>query len=209
MRIELKNIYYSKQLSEETNAFKAALYINGIRAGMAENAGHGGCANYYPLNEKGRALIKEAEAYCGSLPPKKYIVGGKEYQLDMGLELYIDNLLIDYLENKNLQQFRKKLEKYAAKQIVIGILDQSFRTLRLKSPIDLFLIHPQGEPILADLIKEKVIPNMKENEKILNTNIPEKVLKKAGLSANQYILPKTEIQKNVSQKTSHNKGKKL
>jgi hypothetical protein len=127
----------------------------------------------------------------------------------MDLEFYIDNLLDDYLKKKNLQQFRRKLEKYAGNHIVIGILDQSFSTLRLKFPIDLILVHPNGESVLADVIREKIIPSLTENEKILNANIPEKILKNAGLSSDQYILPKLERQKNASLKAGHRKGKKL
>jgi hypothetical protein len=209
MKIELKGIHYSAQLSEETAAFSASLYINGYKAGTASNQGHGGNTNYTPISEKGKTLIKEAETYCRSLPPKRYNIGGKEHLLDMDLELYIDNLLNDYLKNKDLQQFRKKIEKYAADHIVIGIPDQSFRTLRLKFPVDFLLVHPQGESALTSIIRAKIIPNLTENEKVLNNNIPEKVLKKAGLSPDQYILHKAEKQKRVSQKTSHRKGKKL
>ncbi|TAN14749.1 MAG: hypothetical protein EPN37_11520 [Chitinophagaceae bacterium] len=209
MKIELKGIHYSAQLSEETSAFSANLYINGYKVGTASNHGHGGATNYTPFNEKGRQLIKEVEAYCKSLPPEKYTVGGEERQLDMNLELYIDDLLTDHLKKKNLQQFRKKLKKYTTNHIVIGIPDQSFRTLRLKFPIDLLLTHPQGESVLTDIMKEKIIPFLKENEKILNPNIPEKILKNAGLSENQYIPPKTGIQEDERQKNAHRKGESL
>lgn len=209
MKIELKTIHYNDQLSEETAAFSANLYINGYKAGTASNHGRGGATNYTPFDEKGRALIKEAEAYCKSLPPDKYTVGEEEHQLDMDLELYIDNLLQDYLRKKDLQQFRKKFEKYAENHIVIGVQDQSFRTLRLKFPVDLILVHPNGESVLADVIREKIIPDLKENEKVLNTNIPEKVLKNAGLSSDQYLPHKPGKQKNVSQRINHRKGKNL
>ena len=205
MKIELKNIHYSEQLSEETSAFSANLYINGYKAATASNRGNGGPTNYASFDEKGKQLIKEAEAFCKNLPPEKYTVGGEEHQLDMDLELYVDSLLTDYLKKKDLQQFRKKLKKYTGNHIAIGIPDQSFRTLRLKFPIDLLLIHPQGKSVLTDVIKEKVITNLKENERVLNTNIPEEVLKNAGLSKSQYTPPKTGIQKDTKQKTVHRK----
>lgn len=209
MKIELKNIHYRAQLSEETSAFSANLYINGYKAGTVSNQGHGGTTNYTPFNEKGRTLIKEAEIYCKRLPPEKYTVDGKEHQLDMDLELYIDNLINAYLKEKDLQQFRNKLKKYTDNHIVIGIPDRLFRTLRLKFPIELLLIHPHGRAVLTDIIKARIIPNLKEKEKVLNTNIPEDTLKTAGLSPHQYVPPKTEVQKKVSQKTSRRKGKKL
>ena len=140
MKIELKGIHYSAQLSEETSAFSANLYINGYKVGIASNHGQGGATNYTSFNEKGRQLIKEAEAYCKSLPPEKYTVGGEQHQVDMNLELYIDNLLTDYLKKKDLRQFRKKLGKYTTNHIVIGIPDQSFHTLQLKFHIDLYCL---------------------------------------------------------------------
>lgn len=100
MKIELKAIHYSEQLSRETAAFSANLYIDGYKAGTASNQGHGGNTSYTPFNEKGKSLIREAEGYCKNLPPEKYTIGGKEHQLDMDLELYIDNLLNSWMKDK-------------------------------------------------------------------------------------------------------------
>ena len=46
MKIEIKNIKHSPSLSEETNAFTADIYVNGVKAGSAMNRGHGGCTDY-------------------------------------------------------------------------------------------------------------------------------------------------------------------
>ncbi len=70
MKIELKEIHHSAQLSEETHAFTANLYINGTHAGYAKNNGHGGATYYQAKDEKGKVLIKEAEKYCAELPPR-------------------------------------------------------------------------------------------------------------------------------------------
>ena len=51
MKIELKGIHYSKQLSRETVAFSANLYVNGYKAGTASNQGHGGNTNYWGVSE--------------------------------------------------------------------------------------------------------------------------------------------------------------
>src|SRR5882672_7853638 len=100
MKIELKNIHFSERLSEETLAFAANLYINGTLAGRASNQGHGGPTDYHGINMKGVELIKEAEAYCKTLPPEKFTVEGKDYSYDMNLEHFIDNLLTSYLQEK-------------------------------------------------------------------------------------------------------------
>lgn len=58
MKIELKNIHHSPQLSEETLAFTANLYINGTHVGYAKNHGRGGTTHYQAKDEKGKLLIR-------------------------------------------------------------------------------------------------------------------------------------------------------
>jgi len=189
MKIELKSIHHSEQLSQETNAFSANLYINEIKAGTATNQGHGGPTDYYGFNERGNQLIREAEEYCKALPPEKFTAGGKEYTIDSTLEIYIDNLLQKHLEQKDLQKFRRQAERAMEKSILVGIPDHSFRTLTFKMPIGILLVHPNGPNILKDVIATKVIPNLKEGELVLNTNIPEKILQDAGLKPERYVKP--------------------
>jgi hypothetical protein len=42
MQITLKNLKISKFMSEETTCFQATIYVDGKKAGMAQNDGHGG-----------------------------------------------------------------------------------------------------------------------------------------------------------------------
>lgn len=201
MKIQLKNIHHSEQLSEETNAFSANLYINGIKAGVASNRGHGGPTDYRALDERGLRLIQEAEEYCKSLPPEKFTVEGKEYTLDSNLENHIDNLLTQYLQQKDLQKFRNKLDKAMEQSIVVGIPDRSFRKLTFKMPIGMLLVHPKGPEVITKVIATKIIPDLKEEDQVLNTNIPEKILRDAGLTSKQYVTPsETKPVKKVEQK---------
>jgi hypothetical protein len=206
MKIELKNIHHSEQLSEETNAFTATLYINGIKAGTASNRGHGGPTDYHALNDKGKELIKQAEEYCKKLPSEKFTSGEKEYVVDMDLELFIDQLLNKHLQEKDLQKFRKKVDKAMEQCIVIGVPDQSFKTLKFKMDIGMLLVHPNGPNVLKDAMAKNVIPNLESGEMVLNTNIPEQILKEAGLKSGQYVAQETIKQKQKSAKT---KGRKL
>jgi hypothetical protein len=187
MKIELKNIQHSESLSQETNAFTANVYINGLRAAVASNQGHGGPIGYQPVNEFGRRLIKEAEEYCKILPAEKFTSGGKEYTLEMNLESVIDNLLEKHLQQKDLQKFRNKMERCMEQGLVYGVPDQQYTNLKFKMPIDMLLVHPNGPKMLRDFIITKIIPELKEGEKILNTNIPEKIYQEAGLSPKQYF----------------------
>lgn len=202
MKIQLKNIHHSEQLSEETIAFSASLYINNFKAGTASNRGNGGATDYYGFNERGNQLIREAEAYCKTLPSEKFTAGGKEYTIDSTLENYIDRLLQKHLEQKDLQKFRNKLDKATQQTIAFGIPDQSYTKLRLKFPVDMILAHPNGKNILTDILIRRVKPELKEGELILNTNIPESVLKNAGLKPEQYVKPAEtmSIKRNVQKK---------
>jgi hypothetical protein len=82
MKIELKNVKINLTFSEETTMFMADLVINGVLAGEANNDGRGGCTFYsvrtYDAKkrtflsdsekERNKELLKQAEAYCLSLP---------------------------------------------------------------------------------------------------------------------------------------------
>lgn len=191
MKIELKNIHHSVQLSEETEAFTANLYIKGNHAGFAKNNGHGGATDYYHENEKGRELIREAEAYCKTLPDKQYPKDKymEAFSIPMNLENYIDDLVNDHIEKKEQTSFAKKMNKAMERGIVFGIAGQSFTTLAFTSPFAKVLSHPKANEIIANAIVNKVIPDLKDGNIILNTNIPENILKEAGLKKEQYVTP--------------------
>jgi hypothetical protein len=190
MKIELKNIYHSAQLSEETEAFTANLYVNGTHAGYVKNDGHGGSTDYNHKDAKGRELIHQAEAFCKALPAKVYPAerGMKAFSLDMNLEHYIDDLLADHLQKKELTRFNKKMEKAMEKGIVFGIAGDSFTTITFTVPISKVLEHPKGPEIIAKTITEKILPKLGDG-KVLNDNIPENILKQAGLTEGQYTKP--------------------
>jgi hypothetical protein len=206
MKIELKDIRYIQQLSEETNAFSANLFIEGIKAGTASNRGHGGPTDYFALNDNGRDLIKAAEAYCKTLPPDKFTLDGQNYEIKMNLEHHIDKLLHAHLVEKDIQRFKRKVQKAMKQSLVFGVPDTSYKALGLKFPIDMLLVHPNGKDILKDILQKRIIPELKPGEVLLNTNIPETILKDAGLNSEQYIAQKKD-ERLTNQKK--NKGKKL
>lgn len=107
MNIELKNVKYCKWASEETDCYDAVVYIDGKRAFSASNDGRGGCDNYYPIGEGGRALLESAEEYAKSLPPVKSSYFPEGLQWD--LELLIGDLLYKHLAEKDyMTKSRKK-----------------------------------------------------------------------------------------------------
>ncbi len=63
MKIELKKFKYAAFASQETNCFEAEVWIDGKRAGHAENDGHGGPTHISP-----NTLNATLDAYAATLP---------------------------------------------------------------------------------------------------------------------------------------------
>lgn len=211
MKIELKNIKHSPSLSEETEAFTANLYINNVHAGFAKNNGHGGSTDYSAANDQGQRLIREAEVYCKGLPPTNYPAGNgmEAFSVDMNLEHMIDDLLNKHLTEKDLVRFNNKLNKAMEKGIMYGIAEKSFAGIVYKVPLEALLKSPKGPDTLKATIIKDVIPELKNGIIILNTNIPEDILKSAGLKEGQYVKPKVQAKQEVLPKQAKKSGKKL
>ncbi|MNL11812.1 hypothetical protein D3C87_1326620 [compost metagenome] len=188
MKIELRNIEYSERQSEETNCFIADLFIDGKLAGTTRNNGHGGSTDYFPTGPEGRKLIETAEEYCRSLPAEEHEYDGQQFTLDMDLELYIDKLLGDYLSS--LEQ--KKTEAKMKKNILVSSDPGAYYGyFELGHPIEALIATPKGKEYLLHTLRA-IVPQMKEQEKIINTNIPEQILKEAGLREDQYMPQKLQ-----------------
>jgi len=182
MKIELKNFHINERMSEETIMFQADLFINGKKAGYAENLGRGGPTDYHAYDAAGRQLIEEAEKYCASLPDLKrtHQNGGKteEYTVKMTLEEFIDDLLLKKLKEMD----DKELEKKMANSLLWGAPDApGYTQLRFNKPIATILATPKHREQFKDVLKRKVIPNLKEGDKILNTNIHPDELVSLGI----------------------------
>lgn len=98
MKIELRNVKHAKFASEETECFEATIYIDGVKAGTAENAGHGGPTTISPYS-----LEKKIKTFTDTLPPTSY----EGVELEMTPELYIDNLMYDWQIETSLKRKMK------------------------------------------------------------------------------------------------------
>ena len=67
--VELKSVKIASNMSEETIAFTATLYINGKKAAHVRNDGRGGDNHPQFLD---RELGKEFHEFCNSLPPRQF-----------------------------------------------------------------------------------------------------------------------------------------
>ncbi|WP_199120301.1 hypothetical protein [Pedobacter sp. ASV28] len=181
MKIELRNIKFSEEATKETYAYTANLFIGGKRAGIAENKGNGGETIIKANNERGQKLIDQAERWCRSLLSEEAQMN--RHPLSMELPYYADELITEYI-------IQTELDKSMQKGIVFGVPDgTSYYIQTYAVPFSGVLIHPKGPEIIANTISNKIFKDLKDGVKILNTNIPESILKMAGLSADQYVKP--------------------
>ena len=164
MKIELKKLKIAEHMSEETTAFTAEIYVDGVNAGYAKNDGRGGCTDYHHNpDQKSKDLMRKAEAHCLTLPPIKYPAshGMKAFDVKMNLENLIDQFVEDELKRKD----QKKLEKKMVNSIMWGVPNAgSYREIRQKQPLSAYnVVALQG---LVDRVKS----NFKKGEQFLNTN---------------------------------------
>jgi len=165
MKIELKKIKIAEHMSEETTAFTAEIYIDGVNAGYAKNDGRGGMTDYthhYSENkakiEANRKLIEQAENYCLSLPPIDY----GTFKIDMNLEHFIDNLIEDEIKKKDKNKFEKKMINH----IMWGVPgSSSYVQVKLPKPITHYTLPAIQKAI--DTYKK----GFKKGEQFLNTNL--------------------------------------
>lgn len=167
-KIELKQIRHFFELSEETNAFSAKLYVNGILTADCSDTGKGGCIDIRAIRGK-EALLEAAEKYTKNLPSVKTESG---FELEMGLELFIGQLVeADIME----REFKKSVKKLEANNIVFGKsktrLQYTWFTAKgnnKKVSIASMLSTPSARKVLSTRIKKL----KEEGYLIFNMNIP-------------------------------------
>jgi hypothetical protein len=170
MKIELKKISFSEALSEETNAFTADLYINGVKAGYCKNTGQGGCTDYHAYDIKGRKLIEEAEAYCVELPIEKMVLGDRTLEIKQSLESVIDKQLEDYLKAKDKVKMDKRLQKDMLKGLCVKTQNGYELCFWTGHTIESLLRHPKGVETIVAKLKSL------NGKTILNTNLTPEIL---------------------------------
>ena len=168
MNIELKNVKFYERFSQETNAFDAFVYINGVKALYAKNDGCGGSTDYQLTDIKHKGLVEKAEQFCLALPPTNY----GTFELKMNLEHKIDQLFEDWLKNKDKEKLDKKLLKDMQKGLCFKT-NNGYMVLTWKNhTIQSLLSVEQGRTVL----KNKIAQLKDEGKEILNTNIPQELL---------------------------------
>jgi len=146
MKITLKNLKIAAFLSQETTAFSATVYVDGVKAGTASNDGHGGSNNYYFDDPKMEAKL---EAFAATLPKVKF----GDTELSMNLDLVIDDLMQKMEEEKRMVRHCKTKTLFLLEG---DDPNQGWRTV--KSPynerVQTFLDGKYGSKVVRILNKE-------------------------------------------------------
>ena len=102
--IQLKNVKIAWNMSEETTAFTATLYIDGAKAAYVKNEGTGG-DNHPRFMD--RELEKEFHEFCKSLPPE-YLDDDDDEPYPMTYDSFIGQLLTEWISNDDWKKACKK-----------------------------------------------------------------------------------------------------
>lgn len=204
MEIEIKRISFNPRI--DTQSFAANLVIDGVKAGNITSNSSG--TQYYPVNENGQELIEKAEKFCEKLPAKSATVDGKPQDVKQNLQTFIGDLFVAHLETLEKVKYNKKVDIGMKQNIVIGEPLKYIRTVPTKSPISLLAQTTKGKELLSDIITRQVLPGLSANEKLLNTNIAEDILKAAGLKQDQYVR-KADLHQDLPKQQPKKQGRKI
>jgi len=106
-QIELRGIKYYAALSEETQAYSATIYVDGVKFATVDNSGKGGPDSVRPIAGN-YSQIRELDArIAATVPPVvcKYFPEG----LKQDLETVCHGLLESYLQERDFKKHLKKL----------------------------------------------------------------------------------------------------
>ncbi|MCG7353850.1 hypothetical protein RQ734_17405 [Roseomonas mucosa] len=109
MKIELRSVAYSARLSEETMNFHAEVWIDGKKAGYAQNHGTGGNTNVLP-----NSLRERLDEYGKTLPQVDIgtSTGGEPHLIVQDAEWIVDSLLTEWIMRRDLKRALKNRVLY-------------------------------------------------------------------------------------------------
>jgi len=127
MKLELKNITYYKQGSEETPCYNAIVYVDGKKMISVGNDGHGGSDRQHSYGDYSWNDIEKVNSWIkDNFPKGSFQSSGKTHYYDYDLESFCHDKLYDYIDQKKLRsdmskkfvcvdKIKKELYAYAKK----------------------------------------------------------------------------------------------
>ena len=107
MKIELKNIKYSEFASQETYCYEAALYIDGKKAGVVSNEGHGGADYFHGDNE----AYRKAESWLAENGNPLQMTDGE--MLPEDVEMRCADLVSKWLRMREVKKILRRISYLA------------------------------------------------------------------------------------------------
>jgi hypothetical protein len=162
MNVTLKNVKFSEHMSEETNAFTADVYVDGVRCGYAKNDGCGGNTNVHPYSFQQSELFYKGETFLKTQPQINIGTEETPFMVESNMENVVDQLFEQWLKEKD----KKKLEKKMETHLMWGIPNGSnYMQINFKKPL---LTLPQTA--LQSYING-IKAGFKDGQQFLNTNL--------------------------------------
>ncbi|MFC6100838.1 hypothetical protein [Olivibacter domesticus] len=204
MKIEAKNIQYETLLPEGEILYACHLYIDGIHLAYGSNFVPGRQAFLYPVEKEAIPQLKQADAICKWLPQS--VQSPAADQTEGGHLSALCKLMEEQVkEHINQQASVRFVQTNQVDSILFGTNGEPSFSVKLFAPVDVILADPQKWHQLTDVLHNAVLPYMGPGQRVLNTNIPDAIFKKAGLRDAQFTpstadLNATQIKKRVGMK---------
>lgn len=110
-KIELRKVSYNASLSEETSAYTAQVWVDGVHLCDVSNHGTGGCDMQHPANGKTHDDVSALNAWIKSTFPQKdtgMLLKGEPFIIEQDLESVCGDLLSEHLISRDLQRTLKR-----------------------------------------------------------------------------------------------------
>ena len=108
MKLELKNITYYKQGSQETPCYNAIVYVDGKKMIDVGNDGHGGSDRQNGYGDYSWKEIEKVDSWIkDNFPKESFQSGGETHYYDYDLESFCHDKLYDWLDTKSLKKDMK------------------------------------------------------------------------------------------------------
>jgi hypothetical protein len=93
--------------THDGGGYQFNLYEDGKKVLFVHNDGNGGCLDLEPLD--GGDFLKRLNAHCKTLPPRSLdYLGLKNETLPVDIEIFLEELLSDYEQAKQIAKAKKK-----------------------------------------------------------------------------------------------------
>jgi len=167
IRVELKKIQTFE--GHDGLGFNADIWINGTKCMHVKDLAFGGCYEYHNYTYKAKnakkieSLIEELNKFISELPQEEVNFGNGKKLIDVDLDYFINDLLVEKLKEKD----EKKKVKLMEKAILIGVKDaDSYSYFNFKKPL-VTVPKIQLQQTVNNIKKE----HCKGGKIILNTNL--------------------------------------